>query len=155
MTTLPDGYSDSAESQRQVRGRKQRSGHNTLPPKRHPGRVLLVDDDPKFQNILRAFLELKGFSVIVASSGQDALAEIARSAPRVVLLDMKMPEMDGLLTLKHIRLAYPTLPVIFATQIDEDDMVGEAGLLGVNGYLTKPFSFEGLEDILRTTIFNS
>ena len=154
MTTLPDGYSDSAESQRQVRGSKQRLRHDALPPTRHPGRVLLVDDDPKFQNILRAFLELKGFHVIVASSGQDALAEIARSAPQVVLLDMKMPGMDGLLTLKQIRLACPTLPVIFVTQMDEEEMIGEVGLLGVNGYLTKPFSFEGLEAILRTTIFS-
>lgn len=112
-----------------------------------------MDDDLKFQNILRTFLELKGFRVIVASSGQDALAEIARSTPRVVLLDVKMPGMDGILTLKQIRLAYPTLPVIFATQLDEDDMIGAAGLLGVNGYLTKPFSFESLEAILRTTIF--
>ena len=153
MTTLPDGYSDSAESQRQVRGRTPRLRHHALSSKRHPGRVLLVDDDLKFQNILRTFLELKGFRVIVASSGQDALAEIARSTPRVVLLDVKMPGMDGILTLKQIRLAYPTLPVIFATQLDEDDMIGAAGLLGVNGYLTKPFSFEGLEAILRTTIF--
>ena len=112
-----------------------------------------MDDDPKFQQILRAFLELKGFRVTVVSSGQDALHQLTRFTPQVVLLDVKMPGMDGLLTLKHIRLAHPTLPVIFVTQVDEEETMGQVGLLGVNGYLTKPFSFETLEALLLAKIF--
>ena len=141
MTSLPDGYSDSAESQRQVRERT------------HPGRILLVDDDPKFQQILRAFLELKGFRVIAANSGEEALEQLTHSDLRVILLDMKMPGMNGLLTLKHIRASHPTLPVIFVTQMDEEETMGEAGVLGVNDYLIKPFSFAFLETILRTKVF--
>ena len=141
MTSLPDGYSDPAESQRQVREIT------------HPGRILLVDDDPKFQQILQAFLELKGFHVIAVNSGEAALEQLTQSDVKVVLLDMKMPGMDGLLTLKHIRMSHPNLPVIFATQMDEEETMGEAGILGVNNYLIKPFSFELLEAILRAKIF--
>ena len=132
MPSRPNGHADSAES-----------------PGRHSGRILLVDDDPKFRHTMRAFLELKGFHVIVASSGQEALEQLSRSDPRVVLLDMKMPGMDGLLTLKDIRASHPTVPVIFVTQVDEEETNGEAGMLGVNVYLTKPFSFQVLEAILR------
>lgn len=124
-----------------------------VPQARHAEHILLVDDDPKFRQILQAFLELKGFQVRAAGSGEDALQQLAREEPRVVLLDMKMPGMDGLLTLKHLRLAHQNLPVIFATQMDEEDLIGEAKILGVNDYLVKPFSFEFLEAILRTKIF--
>ena len=141
MTSLPDGYSDSAESQRQVR------------EVACPGRILLVDDDLKFQQILRAFLELKGFRVTAVNSGEAALEQLTHSDLRVVLLDMKMPGMNGLLTLKHIRTSHPNLPVIFVTQTDEEETMGEAGILGVNDYLIKPFSFAFLETILRTKIF--
>ena len=152
MTSVPDGYSDSAESQRQVRGRKQRLRDHALPPAQRPGPILLVDNDPKFQQIMREFLALKGFRVIVASSGQEALEQLMCSDPWVVLLDMKMPEMDGLSTLKRIRVSHPNVPVIFVTQGDEEEIIGEARLLGVNDCLLKPFSFEALEAILLTKI---
>ena len=132
---------------------KPRLGGDAIPPARHPGRILLVDDDSKFRQILRAFLELKGFQVIAASSGEEALERLTNSDPRVVLLDMKMPGMDGLLTLKHIRISHPHLPVICVTQMDEEETRGEAGILGVNDYLIKPFSFELLEATLLTKIF--
>ena len=137
MPSRPNGHADSAES-----------------PARHSERILLVDDDPKFRQIMQAFLELKGFRVTAASSGQEALAQLTRSEPQVILLDMKMPGMDGLLTLKHIRASHPAVPVIFVTQADEEEMLGEAGMLGVNGYLTKPFSFQALEAILHAKLFS-
>jgi len=144
MTSLQNGHSDSVE--RRVSGRAR--PHNA----QYSGRILLVDDDPKFQQIMREFLELKGFRVIIASSGQEAMRCLTRSDPRVVLLDMKMPGMDGLLTLKRIRVSHPTVPVIFVTQSDEEEFIGEARLLGVNDCLLKPFSFEALEAILLTKI---
>ena len=147
---LPDDTNEE-----QVIEEVERWYHGTAaaPQAHHAGYILLVDDDSKFRHILQTFLELKGFQVRATGSGEDALQELAREEPRVVLLDVKMPGMDGLLTLKHLRLAHPNLPVIFATQMDEEEMIGEAGVLGVNDYLVKPFSFEFLEAILRTKIF--
>jgi DNA-binding response OmpR family regulator len=117
------------------------------------GEILLVDDDDRFRGILKEFLELRGFSVVTAGSGEDALGCLAEHAPSVVLLDMKMPGMDGVLTLKHIRMRKPNLPVIIVTSSDEEHTKQEAVVLGSNDYLLKPFNFDYLETILLTRIF--
>ena len=117
------------------------------------GTVLLVDDDPRFRAILQAFLELNGCTVVTAGAGDDALERIALDAPNVVLLDMRMPGMDGILTLKHLRMAHPHLPVICVTQDGEDGTREEALTLGANDYLLKPLNFEQLRAILFLKIF--
>ena len=122
-------------------------------PKGMVGTVLVVDDDPKFREILRNFLELRGFVVAAAGSGEEGLAVLKDHQPGVVLLDLRMPGMDGLLTLKHLRMAYPNLPVLILSNLDEGAVMEEAGLLGVNDYLVKPFNFEHLENVLLTKIF--
>ena len=125
----------------------------TPAPKPLVGTVLVVDDDPKFRDILRNFLELRGFAVAAAGSGEEGLAALKDQQPGVVLLDLRMPGMDGLLTLKHLRMAYPNLPVLILSNLDEGAAMEEAGLLGVNDYLVKPFNFEHLENVLLTKIF--
>lgn len=122
-------------------------------PLRYPGSVLVVDDDLKFRNILKDFLELSGFTVVVATSGEEALQRLAQTVPRVVLLDVRLPGMDGLMTLKHIRLAHPNLPVICVTQDGGDYTQEQAELLGVSDYLLKPFHFQELKSILLLKIF--
>lgn len=122
------------------------------PPQRKLGLVLLVDDDTKWCGILKNFLELKGFEVLTAGTGEEAMQQLARTLPKVILLDVRMPGMDGFLTLKHIRMAHPNLPVIFTTHLDEDEAIREAGTLGAHDYLIKPFNLEHLETILLTKI---
>jgi len=126
---------------------------NDSRPRRYPGSVLVVDDDLKFRNILKDFLELSGFTVVVANSGEEALQRLAQTVPRVVLLDVRMPGMDGLLTLKHIRLSHPNLPVICITQDGGDYTQEQAELLGVSDYMLKPFHFQELKSILLLKIF--
>ena len=123
------------------------------PTRRKLGQILLVDDDVKWRQILQSFLELKGFDVLTAGTGEEARQRLTCSSPRVMLLDVKMPGMDGFLTLKHIRVMYPNLPVIFTTNVDEDEAIREAEILGVQDYLVKPFNLEHLETILLTKIF--
>lgn len=120
---------------------------------RHLEPILVVDDEPKFLTILKHFLELRGFRVIAARSGEEAIEQLALTSPAAMLLDIRMPGMDGLLTLKHIRITHPNLPVIFITNMDEDEKKREAVLLGANNYLVKPFDFDQLETVLLTNIF--
>ena len=123
------------------------------PPPRTIGQVLLVDDDAKWRQILQNFLELKGFDVLTAGTGEEALEQLTHASPRALLLDVKMPGMDGFLTLKRIRVMHPNLPVIFTTHLDEDEAIREARILGAQDYLIKPFDLEHLETLLLTKIF--
>lgn len=125
----------------------------TQPAARLPGTVLLVEDDGRLRVIMQEFLELNGFTVSAVPSGEEALVRLQRETPRVVLLDIRMPGMNGLDTLRHIRVRHPNLPVIFTTHVDEEETMEEAVMLGANDYLIKPFNFERLKSALLTKIF--
>jgi two-component system, OmpR family, response regulator len=103
-------------------------------------RVLVVDDDARLYELLASYLAQNGVSPAHASSGRRALDLLEREAFDAVLLDVMMPEMDGLGVLSRVRARWPSLPVIMLTaKGDETDRV--VGLeLGADDYLAKPFS---------------
>lgn len=115
------------------------------------GTILLVDDEERLRNLVQEFLELNGFTVETAGSGEEALRKIERAAPRAVVLDIRMPGMDGVLALKKLRVAHPHLPVIIVTHADDEKTRDEAMALGVRCYLTKPLNFTSLKDALAST----
>jgi DNA-binding response OmpR family regulator len=104
--------------------------------------VLLVDDDPAIRRAVSAGLELEGFTVVAASGGRAALEAAARIAPAVVLLDLSMPDLDGLEVLERLRASGNQVPVCVLSARDEvDDRV--AGLqAGADDYVVKPFALE-------------
>jgi DNA-binding response OmpR family regulator len=104
--------------------------------------VLLVDDDPAIRRVVSAGLELEGFTVVSASGGRAALEAAARIAPAVVLLDLSMPDLDGLEVLVRLRASGDQVPVCVLSARDEvDDRV--AGLqAGADDYVVKPFALE-------------
>jgi DNA-binding response OmpR family regulator len=104
--------------------------------------VLLVDDDPAIRRAVSAGLELEGFTVVAASGGRAALEAAARVAPAVVLLDLSMPDLDGLEVLERLRAGGDHVPVCVLSARDEvDDRV--AGLqAGADDYVVKPFALE-------------
>jgi DNA-binding response OmpR family regulator len=104
--------------------------------------VLLVDDDPAIRRAVAAGLELEGFSVVPASGGRAALEAATRVNPAVVLLDLNMPDLDGLEVLERLRAAGDQVPVCVLSARDEvDDRV--AGLqAGADDYVVKPFALE-------------
>jgi DNA-binding response OmpR family regulator len=104
--------------------------------------VLLVDDDDAIRRTVGASLELEGFTVIPASGGRAALEAAARMRPAVVLLDLNMPDLDGLEVLRRLRANGDETPVCVLSARDEvDDRV--RGLeTGADDYVVKPFAIE-------------
>jgi DNA-binding response OmpR family regulator len=104
--------------------------------------VLLVDDDPAIRRAVAVGLELEGFSVVPASGGRAALEAATRVSPAVILLDLNMPDLDGLEVLERLRAAGDQVPVCVLSARDEvDDRV--AGLqAGADDYVVKPFALE-------------
>jgi DNA-binding response OmpR family regulator len=108
-------------------------------------KLLIVDDEKNVREVLLTFFQHKGYEVLEASSGEEALARIHASEPDVVLLDMQMAGMSGLETLKKIRAEHPKLGVVMATGSENDAKVREAMEAGAYGYVLKPFDFLYLE----------
>ena len=102
-------------------------------------RVLVVDDEAGIRRVLRAYLEADGFTVVEAATGNDALTELRRERPDVVLLDVMLPDMDGLEVLRRIRATSGVGVVLVTARAEESDtLVGLA--VGADDYVTKPFS---------------
>lgn len=101
--------------------------------------VLVVDDDPHLRDIVRFALEQGGFRVEEAADGRAAVEQVRRSPPALIVLDIMMPEMDGLAVCREVRRAHE-LPIVFLSSRD-DEVDRILGLeLGGDDYLTKPFS---------------
>jgi CheY-like chemotaxis protein len=101
--------------------------------------VLVVDDSLEIQRYLRVLLELDSYQVETASSGLEALQTLRRGCtPEVVLLDLQMPGMDGLETLRRLREFRSKLKVIMCSGVDDPDKIREAASLGAHAYLLKP-----------------
>lgn len=115
--------------------------------------VLVVDNEPKLCEILKRFLELHNFEVTTAYSGEEALQRLQQMVPMFVLLDISMPGMDGLVTLKKIKTMDVPTTVIMITGIDDDDTMHQAMELGARDYINKPFSPAYLESILLSKLF--
>jgi len=115
-------------------------------------RILLVDDESAIRRALRPPLVELGFQVVEASRGEEAL-QLLRSGPiDVVLLDVNMPGIGGVETLRRIRAFAPRLPVIMLTVRDAEEEKVEALELGADDYVTKPFSTRELIARLRAAV---
>jgi two-component system OmpR family response regulator len=102
-------------------------------------KILIVDDDPRLRELVRLALERAGHAVIAAANGAQALVQVARERPDMILLDVGLPEMDGFETCRRIR-AGSDVPILFLTARD-DEIDRVLGLeLGADDYVTKPFS---------------
>ncbi|MCI1209578.1 MAG: response regulator transcription factor [Treponema sp.] len=107
-------------------------------------RVLLVDDQSLFAESLRTFLHNYAEDMIVmgiASNGQEAIDMIRQEIPPdIILMDVRMPVMDGVTAVKKIKPIYPAIKIIMLSTYDEDEFVREALLSGASGYLLKDIS---------------
>ena len=109
------------------------------------GTVLVVDDDTSILDTVSSILSGEGYDVVSASSGQEALEAVARKLPLLILLDMRMPVMDGWAVARALRGQGITVPIIVMTAAESARRWADE--VGAEGYLAKPF---GLDDLLAT-----
>lgn len=100
-------------------------------------KILLVDDEAEFVDLMQMRLEANGYEVITANNGKDAIARVEKDKPDAVLLDIMMPEVDGLTVLKEIRAKDAKLPVFIITAFSNEEKVKTAGKLNASGFIVK------------------
>jgi two-component system, OmpR family, response regulator len=118
-------------------------------------RILLAEDDTNLGNLLKSYLTAKNYETALFVNGVLALETFTKKSFDLCILDIMMPEMDGLTLGKEIRLKSPEIPIIFLTARNQKEDIIEGFKSGADDYITKPFSMEELiyriEAILRRT----
>lgn len=115
-------------------------------------KVLVVDDQYGIRILLQEVLERDQYTVLLAENGVKALSLIRSEQPDLVLLDMKIPGMDGIEILSNIRKFDPSLKVVMMTAYGELDLVKEAAALDAIGHFTKPFDIDELRQFVNHEI---
>lgn len=116
--------------------------------------ILVVDDSPSVLHMLTAVLTSKGFEVITAASGCEALQIMDGRRIDLVVTDLLMPEMDGIDLIREIRkdTGYGKIPILMLTTQSNEEMRKKGKAAGATGWITKPFSWDGLAALIRKTI---
>jgi DNA-binding response OmpR family regulator len=117
-------------------------------------KILVVDDEPGIRNLLDTLLRRKGYDVVLAESGQKGLDLFRRERPDVIVLDLKMPGMDGLSVLQQVRSLDSKKPVIVLTGAGTAETEQKVRALGVTEYVEKEFSLHLLGDSLKRLLNN-
>lgn len=116
---------------------------------RIPTRILLVDDEKDFVEMLSMHLTEAGEQVVAAYNGQECLEKLGQTSLDVVILDIKMPGMDGIQTLREIKSSFPLVEVILLTGHGTTETAVEGMKLGAFDYLLKPADFDDLTSKLE------
>jgi two-component system, OmpR family, KDP operon response regulator KdpE len=114
--------------------------------------LLIVDDEPPIRRLLRTSLTVQGYRILEAGSVRTALEVIAREAPEVVLLDLGLPDQDGLEVIRQLRAAGSKVAIIVLSSRGEEGAKVEALDLGADDYVTKPFGMAELVARIRTAL---
>jgi len=124
-------------------------------PDGKPVRVLIVDDEPAISELVSMALRYEKFDVRTAATGGQAVSEAAEFQPDVIVLDIMLPDFDGIEVMRRIRVDHPGIPVLFLTAKDavNDRVIGLTA--GGDDYVTKPFSVEELVARIRAMVRRS
>ncbi|AHD07585.1 response regulator [Paenibacillus larvae] len=118
-------------------------------------KVLIVDDQNGIRVLLMEVFNNEGYETFQAPNGKTALEIVRKEAPDLVLLDMKIPGMDGLDILKHIKNIDSSIKVIMMTAYGELDMIKEATELGAIMHFTKPFDIDEMRQAVQQQLSES
>ncbi len=117
-------------------------------------KLLIVEDDPDTSEMLRVYFEAQGYKILQAFSGNEALRQCQRGLPDLILLDVRLPDIDGLEVGKQLQenLHTSRIPIIFVTERQERDYRINGLKLGAVDYITKPFDIQELRLKVRNTL---
>jgi two-component system, OmpR family, KDP operon response regulator KdpE len=118
-------------------------------PPKHP--ILLIEDEKPIRRFVKPYLEIQDFKVIEAQTGEEGLALASSHKPELILLDLGLPDMDGLMVLRRLR-EWTKIPVIILTARGKDQDKVEGLNAGADDYLAKPFSVEELMARIRVSL---
>ena len=108
-------------------------------------KILVVDDEPSVHEILTEFFTSKGYEVISASGGLEGLSKTEKDRPDVILLDVRMPDLDGITVLRRIREVNPWVGILMMSGNTDTEAAKETLQLGAFDYILKPFDFDYLD----------
>ena len=112
--------------------------------------ILIVDDQRGIRLLLEEVFKQVGMKTVLASNGREALEIVQKRQPDCILLDMKMPGMNGVEVLREVRNLFPQVLVMMMTAYSEIELIEEAENLGIDQHFTKPFDiFEVRDTVLR------
>jgi DNA-binding response OmpR family regulator len=112
-------------------------------------RIMVVDDDSSVRRMLSQYLKLEGYDVLEAESGEQALSYARDSASDLILLDIEMPGIDGLETLRRLRREAPAAVVVMVSGINDEQRAVRSLEEGARDYIRKPFELQHLREILQ------
>ncbi|MBI4270887.1 MAG: response regulator [Candidatus Rokubacteria bacterium] len=116
------------------------------------GRILIVDDEEPVREVLGEYFATQGYAVDTAASGGEALTALQRERPDLVLLDIRMPGLDGVETLRRIRSLDGGLAVVMVTANEDVSLARETLRLGAFDYVAKPFDFSYLDRVVAAAL---
>jgi two-component system, OmpR family, KDP operon response regulator KdpE len=114
--------------------------------------ILVVDDEPPIRRLLRASLTAQGYRVLEATTGRAAIASLDEDAPEVMLLDLGLPDADGLEVIRRVRASGSKVPIIVLSSRGDERGKVQALDLGADDYVTKPFGMAELVARMRTAL---
>jgi CheY-like chemotaxis protein len=118
-----------------------------------PIMVLLVDDEPDFVDPIAFWLKSRGYFVDTARNGKEAIQKVKTAVPDIMFMDINMPSMDGIETLKNIRAFNKDLPVVMVTAaFSSEDKINKAKELGISGFFAKNYTFDQLVQMIQVTL---
>ena len=114
----------------------------------------MIDDEPAVRDLAKQMFEALGFRALAATSGAQGVALLARAQAEisVVLLDLTMPDLDGVTTLSRIRGVSPQTPVILSSGYDTRAVSAQVRKLGVAGVLQKPYTIRAMIEVMRAAL---
>lgn len=122
---------------------------------RNENKILIVDDESAIRILLKDFFEKRGYEVILAENGEMGVQTFKQHKPAMVLLDVTMPGMDGIMTLKKLKQIDPEVGVVMATGIQDESVACEATREGAYAYVLKPFDMKYLDLVVMTRLMMS
>ncbi len=115
-------------------------------------KILIIDDEAIIRDLLSEFLAGLGYSVVLAKSGADGLKKIHDPTVKIALVDLKLPDMDGIDVIKKMKTIRLDLATVIMTAFPTPESRSQAEKLGVTAYLTKPFNLTELQAVIQKAL---